>query len=68
MHPSWRLLGTLGITLLIAAPVRADILIGAAGPMTGSMAWFGEQMQEGIGMKVAELNAAGGVLGRLKDL
>ena len=28
------------------------------------MAWFGEQMQEGIGMKVAELNAAGGVLGQ----
>jgi hypothetical protein len=33
------------------------------GPLTGGVAWFGEQMQEGIGMKVAELNAAGGVLG-----
>ena len=34
------------------------------GPLTGGMAWFGEQMQEGIGMKVAELNQAGGVLGQ----
>jgi branched-chain amino acid transport system substrate-binding protein len=43
---------------------QAEILIGMPGPLTGGMAWFGEQMQEGIGMKVAELNAAGGVLGQ----
>jgi branched-chain amino acid transport system substrate-binding protein len=39
---------------------HAEILIGMPGPLTGGIAWFGEQMQEGIGMKVAELNAAGG--------
>ena len=55
------------VVMLAAAlggPARADILIGMAGPMTGKNAWFGEQMQEGIGMKVTELNAAGGVLGQ----
>jgi branched-chain amino acid transport system substrate-binding protein len=48
--------------------VHAEILIGMPGPLTGGMAWFGEQMQEGIGMKVAELNAAGGVLGQQIEL
>jgi branched-chain amino acid transport system substrate-binding protein len=62
------LFGALVITLLFAAPVRADILIGAAGPMTGSMAWFGEQMQRGLDMKIAELNASGGVLGQRVEL
>jgi branched-chain amino acid transport system substrate-binding protein len=47
---------------------HAEILIGASGPMTGSMAWFGEQMQQGMAMKVAELNAAGGVLGQQVEL
>jgi branched-chain amino acid transport system substrate-binding protein len=36
--------------------------------MTGSMAWFGEQMQQGMAMKVAELNATGGVLGQQVEL
>ena len=57
--------GTFGGTISLA---QADILIGVPGPLTGGMAWFGEQMQEGIGMKVAELNAAGGVLGQQIEL
>jgi branched-chain amino acid transport system substrate-binding protein len=36
--------------------------------MTGGMAWFGEQMQQGMAMKIAELNAAGGVLGQQVEL
>ena len=44
-------------------PARADILIGVAGPMTGKDAWFGEQMERGAALAVADLNAAGGVLG-----
>jgi branched-chain amino acid transport system substrate-binding protein len=62
------LFGILVITVATALPVRADILIGAAGPMTGSMAWFGEQMQRGLDMKVAELNATGGALGQRLEL
>ena len=41
----------------------AEILIGVAGPMTGKDAWFGEQMQRGAALAVADINAAGGVLG-----
>jgi branched-chain amino acid transport system substrate-binding protein len=59
---------TLAAAFGTASPVHAEILIGMPGPMTGGMAWFGEQMQEGIAMKIAELNAAGGVLGQPIEL
>lgn len=49
---------------VFGCPARADILIGVAGPMTGGVAWSGEQMQRGADMAVADLNAAGGVLGQ----
>ena len=55
------------VVMLAAAlgwPVRADVLIGMAGPMTGGNAWFGEQMERGATLAVADLNAAGGVLGQ----
>jgi branched-chain amino acid transport system substrate-binding protein len=38
--------------------------IGVAGPFTGPNAAFGEQMRRGAAMAIADLNAAGGVLGR----
>ena len=54
--------------LLLAAAIgnsaRAEILIGAAGPMTGKLTWIGEQLQRGTEMAVADINAAGGVLGQ----
>jgi branched-chain amino acid transport system substrate-binding protein len=42
----------------------AEILIGFAGPLTGEMELAAEQMQNGVELAVAELNAAGGVLGQ----
>jgi branched-chain amino acid transport system substrate-binding protein len=45
-------------------PAQAEILIGAAGPITGRLAWIGEQMQRGAEMAVSDINAAGGVLGQ----
>jgi branched-chain amino acid transport system substrate-binding protein len=45
-------------------PARAEVLIGAAGPFTGQVAWLGEQMQRGAEMAVADINRAGGVLGQ----
>jgi branched-chain amino acid transport system substrate-binding protein len=45
-------------------PAPAEILIGVAGPMTGKDAWSGEQMQRGAELAVADINAAGGVLGQ----
>lgn len=48
----------------LSCNARAEIPIGAAGPLTGPQAWIGEQMQRGAEMAVADLNAAGGVLGQ----
>ena len=41
---------------------------GVAGPMTGKNAWFGEQMERGAALAVADINAAGGVLGQQLQL
>src|SRR5919106_5950600 len=53
---------------LYATTAAAEILIGVAGPMTGKDAWFGEQMERGAAQAVADLNAAGGVLGQQVQL
>ena len=59
-------LGALALTLgLFAGPAMAqDISIGLAGPMTGQYASFGIQLRNGAKQAVADINAAGGVLGR----
>jgi branched-chain amino acid transport system substrate-binding protein len=41
-----------------------EIVIGIAGPMTGDLAAFGEQLRRGAEQAVADLNADGGVLGK----
>jgi branched-chain amino acid transport system substrate-binding protein len=41
----------------------ADITIAVAGPMTGDLAAFGEQLRRGAEMAVKDINAAGGVNG-----
>ena len=53
----------ISIAALCATPAGAEVLIGVAGPMTGKLAWFGEQMERGAALAVADLNAKGGVLG-----
>jgi branched-chain amino acid transport system substrate-binding protein len=47
-----------------AAASGEPIVIAVVGPMTGQYASFGQQMAEGAKQAVADLNAAGGVLGR----
>lgn len=42
---------------------QAEIVIGIAGPMTGSVAFLGEQQDIGAKRAVADINAAGGLLG-----
>jgi hypothetical protein len=51
-----------------ATTAAAEIRIAVAGPMTGPMAWGGEQFERGAGMAVADLNAKGGVLGQNVEL
>jgi len=56
---------TLGTALAATGPAQAqDISIAVAGPMTGGESAFGRQMKNGAEMAVADLNAAGGVLGK----
>ncbi|PLX36639.1 MAG: branched chain amino acid ABC transporter substrate-binding protein [Hyphomicrobiales bacterium] len=50
--------------LAFATPSWADINIATAGPMTGQYASFGAQMKAGAEQAVADINAAGGVLGQ----
>ncbi len=50
---------------LAAAPAAAqDVTVAAAGPMTAGQATFGRQMRDGAEQAVADINAAGGVLGK----
>jgi branched-chain amino acid transport system substrate-binding protein len=61
-----RRLAALAVLMVAAAlgwPARADVLIGVAGPLSGKDAWSGEQLQRGADLAVADLNAAGGVVG-----
>lgn len=65
-----RLLGTAAVLALgvaFAAPAHAQIKIGVAGPLTGSNAAFGTQLKVGADLAVADINAAGGVLGKKLD-
>jgi len=52
------------VSLLAACSQTDELVIGVAGPMTGSYAAFGEQFRRGAEKAVADINAAGGVLGR----
>jgi branched-chain amino acid transport system substrate-binding protein len=49
---------------LSASAFAQDITVAVAGPMTGGESAFGRQMKNGAEMAVADLNAAGGLLGK----
>src|SRR5262245_43304782 len=51
-------------TSMAAATVAsADVKFGVAGPITGGSAAFGAQLKQGVEQAVADINAAGGILG-----
>ena len=55
--------------MLLATSAYADTLkIGVAGPITGPNAAFGAQLQKGTEQAVADINAAGGILGMQIEL
>ena len=55
----------LGASLaLIGTASAQNITIGVAGPMTGQYASFGTQLKNGAEAAVADINAAGGVMGK----
>jgi len=51
------------IGFAMSASAYADVTIGIAGPTTGSVAFLGEQQEIGAQRAIADINAAGGVLG-----
>jgi branched-chain amino acid transport system substrate-binding protein len=62
---------TIAVVMLAVAlsyPAQAEVLIGIAGPMTGPLAWIGEQGQRGAEMVVADINAEKGVVGQQVQL
>src|SRR5690349_13823364 len=63
---SLKLIGlALGASLALSTTALAqDLTVAVAGPMTGGESAFGRQMKNGADMAVADLNAAGGVLGK----
>ena len=63
---SLKLIGlALGASLALSTTALAqDISIAVAGPMTGGESAFGRQMKNGAEQAVADINAAGGVLGK----
>ena len=55
----------LGASLWLGGAATAqEITIGMAGPITGQYAAFGSQLKNGAELAVADINAAGGVLGK----
>jgi branched-chain amino acid transport system substrate-binding protein len=58
------LVAAAGAALAAGGALAQDIVIGSAGPMTGQYAAFGEQLKRGAQQAVADINAAGGVMGR----
>jgi ABC-type branched-subunit amino acid transport system substrate-binding protein len=67
-----RRLAAITVVLLAAAAwatsAAAEIRIGVAGPMTGPIAWFGEQYLRATELALDDLNANGGVLGQKVEL
>jgi len=52
------------LSLSFASHAADPIKIGVSGPFTGGSAPMGVSMRDGVKLAVAEINAAGGVLGR----
>src|SRR6188472_610144 len=65
MKKMWPAGVALGMSLAFAGTASAqDITVGVAGPMTGQYASFGTQLKNGADAAVADINAAGGVMGK----
>jgi branched-chain amino acid transport system substrate-binding protein len=54
----------LGVAIALGGTAQAQIKFGVTGPITGSNAAFGAQLKNGVEQAVADINAAGGILGQ----
>ena len=62
------LAAAVAVAALGVGSAHAQLQVATAGPITGANASFGEQMKRGAEQAVADLNAAGGVLGQQLEL
>src|SRR5450830_682552 len=56
------------LSLSLSSQAADPIKIGVSGPFTGGSAPMGASMRDGVKLAVADINAAGGVLGRQLQL
>jgi len=54
----------LGFAVALSGAAQAQVKFALAGPLTGSNASFGAQLKNGFEQAVADINAAGGILGQ----
>jgi branched-chain amino acid transport system substrate-binding protein len=54
----------LGFAVVLSGAAQAQVKFAVAGPLTGSNAAFGAQLKNGFDQAVADINAAGGILGQ----
>jgi ABC-type branched-subunit amino acid transport system substrate-binding protein len=54
----------LGAGIVVSGAAQAKIKFGVGAPITGPSAAFGAQLKSGAGQAVADINAAGGILGK----
>src|SRR6476659_3205961 len=65
MKKMWLIPVALGAGRALAGQASAqDTTVGVAGPMTGQYASFGTQLKNGAEAAVADINAAGGLMGK----
>lgn len=58
----------LGFAAAMAGTATAQVKFGMQGPITGSNASFGAQLKNGAEQAVADINAAGGILGQKAEI
>ncbi|MGB7258551.1 MAG: branched-chain amino acid ABC transporter substrate-binding protein [Pseudolabrys sp.] len=59
---------TLGFAVALAGSASAQVKFGVGGPITGPNAAFGAQLKNGADQAVADINAAGGIMGQKLSL
>src|ERR1700732_2148571 len=64
MKHHWLSGAVLAAALAVSGAASAQIKMGVAGPITGPNAAFGAQLKNGADQAVADINAAGGILGQ----
>jgi branched-chain amino acid transport system substrate-binding protein len=58
----------LGISVALGGTAMAQVKMGVLGPITGPNAAFGAQLKNGAEQAVADINAAGGIMGQKIEL